>query len=243
MRGKKLSEEQKELIRQGHAEGKTRAQILREFQDPDISMHAFHMFAVSEGLDFSKKNAPLSETDREQIRVLYHQGLTRTEIGARLHRSGTAISGYAAEMGLTFPSGETRQLVEARELSVRDRVNAAHDRHLRILEHEQKRLLDHYENNTPWPTKMRGKYGEEHIEDVPRILSDDWRNVSAALAATANTLRQLQTAENPADAAARSMADRLAEALGLPKYEGTPPMAVEKADPPRRGGHKKNRDL
>lgn len=238
-----LTEEQKDSIRQMHAEGKSRNAIA---QTLGITVHSLFLYANEIGLDFSKRTAPLSQTDQDQIRALHEQGFTRTEIAARIHCRPETVTKWAATQGLTFPSEANRQRQDARELAVRTRVTRAHERHLRILEHEQNRLLDHYENHTPWPTKMRGKYGEERIEQLPLILSDDWRNVSAALAATANTLRVLTTTENPTDQAARSMADRLAEALGLPKNEGRAiTYEALPEEPPKRhrpGGHKKDRD-
>ncbi|MFI6909895.1 helix-turn-helix domain-containing protein [Nonomuraea sp. NPDC050394] len=57
---------------------------------------------------------PLTDTERQQIRDLHHQGLGCNAIARELGRDRSTISRAAADMGITFDRKQTRQATAAR---------------------------------------------------------------------------------------------------------------------------------
>jgi hypothetical protein len=49
---------------------------------------------------------PVTDEDRDQVRALHAQGLSRNEIARRIQRSGRTVTRLAGELGLTFERGE-----------------------------------------------------------------------------------------------------------------------------------------
>jgi hypothetical protein len=65
---------------------------------------------------------PVTDHDRDQVRALHAQGLSRNEIARQIQRSGKTVSRLASEQGLTFERGEEiRAATEARKVDARAR--------------------------------------------------------------------------------------------------------------------------
>ncbi len=69
-----------------------------------------------------KRPAPVTDTDRDQVRDLHAEGLSRNEIARRINRSGRTVSRIADELGLQFERGEQdREATEARKVDAKAR--------------------------------------------------------------------------------------------------------------------------
>ncbi|GAA0638141.1 hypothetical protein GCM10010174_69980 [Kutzneria viridogrisea] len=66
-------------------------------------------------------NPPLTEQDRQRVRELHAQGLTRNEIGRAIGRSASTVSKLAKELGLTFDRSKTRAATEAKVADAKSR--------------------------------------------------------------------------------------------------------------------------
>lgn len=65
----------------------------------------------------NKRHRPITDTDRERIRELHAQGLSRNEIARQLNRGQRTVSNLAAAMGLTFDRAyRTGAATEARKM-------------------------------------------------------------------------------------------------------------------------------
>ena len=185
---------------------------------------------------------PLSAEDKAKIEQMYQEGASCSAIARAVGRHSSTVSNHCAKQGWKFPSPKREALVKAEQLSIKERTLAAHQRQLRILELEQARVLDHLEGRKPWPTKIRGDRGAEYIVPQEEILSEDWRNVNTALANSSQTLKHLAPLETPAEDAARAMADKLSEMLGLPTAEGdTGPAKTQAERDAERNTRKRDR--
>lgn len=159
---------------------------------------------------------PLTAAEQQAIRDLHAEGLSRNQISKRLGRSAGAVSGFCQREGLRFPPPATTAMVEAAVVSVKERTLAAHERQLRIIEHQQAKLLGHYEDAAPWRTKMRGAQGAERVKSLDFIPPEDERNATSAIANSAMTLSKLSPPDDAGREAAVSVVEALARSLGLP---------------------------
>ena len=65
---------------------------------------------------------PVTDKDRDRVRELHAQGLSRNEIARQIQRSGKTVSRLAAEQGLTFERGpEVAAATEARKVDAKAR--------------------------------------------------------------------------------------------------------------------------
>lgn len=165
------------------------------------------------------RNPPLSNAEKARIRDLHDQGQSRNQIAEALGRSGSTISNFCDREGLIFPHPQKEQAVTARELSVRERVVAAYERQLKILELQQSKILAAYETGE-WKAKLKATGGAESQATLDFIPADDERNITGAVQSTATALKNLTPAGDEAKETAVSMADQLAAQLGLPLKEG-----------------------
>lgn len=158
---------------------------------------------------------PLSKAERARIVKLHGQGLSRNAIAKEVGRSLGSVTAVVKAAGLTFPQVQHPATVAARELSVRERTIAAHERHLRILELQQGKLLGGYETHT-WRTKLKGAGGAEHVEDLDFIPSDDEKNLTTAMTSATAALKNLTPVGDAEKDAALSVVEQLTKALGIP---------------------------
>jgi transposase len=159
---------------------------------------------------------PLTESEKQQIRDLHAEGLSRNEIAKRVGRAAGTVTAFCQREGLVFPQPERVAQVEAAAVSVKARSLAAHERQLRIIEHQQGKLLAHYEDGESWRTKMRGEMGSEHTVSLDYIPPEDERNMTSAISNSAMTLSKLAPTDDAGREAAVSVVEALARSLGLP---------------------------
>ena len=161
----------------------------------------------------------LTDAEKARIRQMHEAGATRNQIRAELGRSSGAITNFCKAEGLLFPHPQKEQAVKARELSVRERTVAAHEKQLEILELWQATMLKGLRGEG-WDTKLKGTGGSEspgHLQFVP---PDDFKNAQTAATSATSALKNLTPAGDEAKETAVSMADQLAAQLGLPLKEG-----------------------
>lgn len=164
----------------------------------------------------------LTEAEKARIRQMHEAGATRNQIRTELGRSSGAITNFCKAEGLVFPHPQAEATMKARELSIRDRRAAAYERQLSIWE----KWMDKVERGIDgqgWQTKLKGPGGSEAIQTLPFMPADDFKNAQTAATSAASSLDRLKPVEDTEKEAAVSMADKLAQQLGLPLKEGDKP--------------------
>jgi transposase len=159
---------------------------------------------------------PLTESEKQQIRDLHAEGLSRNEIAKRVGRAAGTVTAFCQREGLTFPQVERAAQVEAAALSAKQRTLAAHERQLRIVEHQQAKLLRHYDDGEEWRTKLKGKAGAERVASLDFIPPEDERNTTGAISNSVMALSKLAPTDDAGREAAVSIVEALAASLGLP---------------------------
>lgn len=159
--------------------------------------------------------APLSDAEKQSIRDLHAEGLSRNVIARRVGRSTGAVSAFCQREGLTFPSLERVAQVEAAALSMKERGIAAHEREMLILEFFQEQLIAGFRSKR-WRTLLKGAGGSEHEAELGFVPPADWRNAQNAITSASLALKNLAPVDDAGRTAAVSVIESLARSLGLP---------------------------
>ncbi|MEU8760658.1 helix-turn-helix domain-containing protein [Streptomyces sp. NPDC048659] len=128
---------------------------------------------------------PVTDADRDRIRELHAQGLSRNEIARQLDRSGRTISVQAAAMHLTFDRTATEAATAARKADLEEKrvilAEALADDALRLTAQMWEPAVIH---------SFGGKEHTYNSHEIPEPLAADKRALmSAATAAAAQSLR------------------------------------------------------
>lgn len=158
---------------------------------------------------------PLTRAEKQRIRDLHAEGLSRNAIAKDLGRSAGAVSAFCQNEGLTFPSSVKAQFVEAAALSVKERAAKAHERQLEILELLQTQFIAGM-RGTEWRTKLKGAGGSEYTTTLDFVPSTDKRDEQSAIASATSSLKNLAPTDETGRDAAISVVEALAKSLGLP---------------------------
>ena len=152
-----------------------------------------------------------TDADRDAVRALHAEGLSRNDIARKLGRSGRTISRIAAELGLTFERGpQVRAATEARKADARSRRAA-----LAVA------LLDDAERlrGQLWqPAKVFNFGGKENTYNETTLNEPtfaDKRNIMQAIGTAVDKSVKLDEYDaDPGIDAAKSMLGALAAGLG-----------------------------
>jgi hypothetical protein len=130
---------------------------------------------------------PVTDEDREQVKALHAQGLSRNAIGKQLGRSGRTISRIAVELGLSFErAGATAAATKAK---IADGQARRARLQVEALDAAQRLLGQMFA-----PTKVfnfggkENDYNERRHDEPP---FRDKRDIATALQALANTALKL----------------------------------------------------
>lgn len=169
-------------------------------------------------------STPLTAAEKRRIRAMHDAGESRNAIAKALGRSNGAITKHCQDMGLVFPHPQRAEAVTARELSVRERTVAAHERQLRILEAMQEQILGTLTGEKAWKAKLKTQGGGEKTTDLDFVPSDELRNIQNSMTSATTALKNLTPAGDVEKEAAVSVVEALAKSLGLPPEapEGKP---------------------
>lgn len=155
---------------------------------------------------------PTKVTDelRQQIIDLHAAGLGRNEIAKRLPISAGLVTKVCKELGLNFDRSTTAVAVAARQVDLR-----ARRAELRTL------LLDdaHRLRKQMWePARLVNFGGRDNTlaeTQLAEPLFADKKNIMASVGIAVDRILKLEAIDDDAGDAAKSMAARLAEQLGL----------------------------
>ena len=161
-------------------------------------------------------STPLTPAEKRKIRAMHEAGDSRNAICKALGRSHGAITAYCQREGLIFPHPQKVEAVTARELSVRERTVAAHERQLEILEAIQTGLLGSLTGGKAWKAKLKTQGGGEATTELDFVPSDELRNVQNSLTSATTALKNLTPAGDMEKEQAISVVEQLAASLGLP---------------------------
>lgn len=162
---------------------------------------------------------PVTQADRDRVRELHDQGLSRNAIARRLGRSGKTISEIAAKLGLDFERERTRAATEAKKDDARAKRAA-----LAV------RLLDDAERlrQQMWQPADYVAHGGKEFERADWTMAEPTFADKAKIAQSLGILvdRAVKLDEYDADPgidAAKSMLGALAKGLGAAYDELTRP--------------------
>jgi hypothetical protein len=161
----------------------------------------------------------LTPAEKKRIRQMHDAGETRNAIAKALGRSHGAITDYCQREGLVFPHPQKVEAVAARELSVRERTVAAHERQLRILEAMQDQIIGAFTGEKAWKAKIKTTGGGESVQQLDFVPSDELRNIQNSMTSATTALKNLTPAGDVEKEAAVSVVEALAKSLGLPDTE------------------------
>ncbi|MEU8821815.1 helix-turn-helix domain-containing protein [Actinoplanes sp. NPDC048796] len=165
---------------------------------------------------------PVTDEDRQAVRELHAQGLSRNAISRRINRSGRTVSRLADELGLDFERAQTAAATEAKKIDGRARRAALS---LGLLD-DAERLRQQL-----WQRALVFNFGgkendyNEHTLDEP-TFSDKAKIMQSVGIAVDRSLRLDEYDADPGVDAAKSMLGALAAGLGaaydeLNKRDGT----------------------
>lgn len=158
----------------------------------------------------------LPEETRAEIVRLHGEGLARNAIARQLDVSGSSVSKVCREAGLTFPPAGGASFVQSAALTLKQRTTESYGRQLNVVEAIQAQLLDGL-NGDGWETRLRGTGGSERIESLRFVPADDMRDAATALNAAVTAMSRLKPlGDDEGATAARSVVEKLIDALGLP---------------------------
>lgn len=155
---------------------------------------------------------PVTDADKERVKELHAQGMSRNDIARQLGRSGRTISRIAVELGLTFErAGATAAATAAK---VADGQARRAQLQLDALEGAQKLYAQMFA-----PCKAFNFGGKENTYNDTQLNEPtfvDKRNIAVAMQALANTALRLAEYDKGNDLGdAKSMLGTLAAGLGL----------------------------
>ncbi|APD18634.1 helix-turn-helix DNA binding protein [Streptomyces phage PapayaSalad] len=153
---------------------------------------------------------PITDTDREQVKALHAEGMSRNDIARRMKRSPSTVSKLAAEQGLTFERGpEVVAATEARRIDLAARRQALAEQLHQDAEQLRAQLWEPCTIG-----EFAGREGDWQTADLPRPRFADQRQIMGATATAIQQSLRLQPADGGADAGdVRSMLGSLGEAL------------------------------
>lgn len=155
-------------------------------------------------------SGPVTEQERQQIRRLHGEGLTRNDIARRIGRSPGTITNVARRLGLTFERGqEVVAATEARRLDLAARRVALAESFHQDAERLRAQLWQECTHG-----EFAGKEGNWHEVHLPRPRFVDQKAIITAASTAVQQSLKLVPAEGSEDAdQVRSMLGTLGAAL------------------------------
>ncbi|MFG3037792.1 helix-turn-helix domain-containing protein [Streptomyces sp. NPDC048330] len=155
---------------------------------------------------------PITDNDREQVKALHAEGMSRNDIARTIKRSSSTVSKIAAtfEPPLSFTRGpEVIAATEARRIDLAARRQALAET---LHADAEKLRAQLWEPCTIG--EFAGREGDWQTANLPRPRFADQRQIMSATATAIQQSMRLQPAEGGADAGqVRSMLGSLGEAL------------------------------
>lgn len=84
---------------------------------------------------------PIDDQDREQVRALHTEGLSRNAIAKRISRSYATVTKVANELGLTFDRAQTAEATRVRQVDAKARRTELAERALDDADTMRRRAL------------------------------------------------------------------------------------------------------
>lgn len=140
-----------------------------------------------------------------------------TEVQKQFGIPKGTVTRWAKETGTETVSVErTRAAVESKQATAKDRIASLRLDIIAIAEHEAREVRRAQRGETTWKTVLKGAGGSEHTEELDFIPPQDKRANANSLASHAGTIKNLAPAEVENNEAAKSMIDKVVDALGVP---------------------------
>ncbi|SNS43483.1 GcrA cell cycle regulator [Micrococcales bacterium KH10] len=161
---------------------------------------------------------PWTPDEDQKLRNLHANEISVRRIAETLGRPRSTVASRIRRLGLKSTRTKTLAATQANMADAKSRRAKAALAELEILELSQTRALKTLRDAEPWQTVLRGEMGIEEPKDVGFVPPRDMREESSARASMAATVDRLTIEDNGA-AAAASMLERLAGAIGIPNLE------------------------
>lgn len=159
----------------------------------------------------------MTEADKDEIRALHKQGLTQRQIAEKTGRPRGTISAFCASDGLRFDGTTTEAATARRVLDAKERVSLLRLELIAVQEHRVAEIRKVQAGEGRWKTLVRGTGGSEREEELSFIPPQDYAREQSAASQASTAIKNYAPAQTENTEAAKSMADKVIEALGMTK--------------------------
>jgi len=159
----------------------------------------------------------MTEADKDEIRAYHKQGWTQRQIAEATGRPHGSISTFCARDGLKFDGTTTEAATARRVLDAKERVSLLRLELIAVQEHRVAEIRKVQNGDGRWKTLVRGTGGSEREEELSFIPPQDYAREQSAASQASTAIKNYAPLQTENTEAAKSMADKVIEALGMTK--------------------------
>lgn len=159
----------------------------------------------------------MTEADKDEIRAYHKQGLTQREIAAKTGRPAGTISSFCHRNGLEFDGSNTEAATARRVLDAKERVSLLRLELIAVQEHRVAEIRAVQRGEKRWKTVLRGTGASEGEAELSFIPPNDYAREQSAASQASTAIKNYAPLQTENTEAAKSMADKVIEALGMTK--------------------------
>ena len=159
----------------------------------------------------------MTDADKDEIRQLHKQGLTQRQIAEQTGRPHGSISTFCARDGLRFDGTTTEAATARRVLDAKERVSLLRLELIAVQEHRVREIRAVQNGEKRWKTVLRGTGASEAEAELSFIPPNDYAREQSAASQASTAIKNYAPAQTENTEAAKSMADKVIEALGMTK--------------------------
>jgi len=159
----------------------------------------------------------MTEADKDEIRQLHKQGKTQRQIAEATGRPHGSISTFCARDGLKFDGTTTEAATARRVLDAKERVSLLRLELIAVQEHRVAEIRAVQNGTKRWKTVLRGTGASEGEAELSFIPPNDYAREQSAASQASTAIKNYAPLQTENTEAAKSMADKVIEALGMTK--------------------------
>ena len=159
----------------------------------------------------------MTEADKDEIRALHKEGKTQREIAEITGRPAGTISTFCSRNGLKFDGTTTKAATERNVIDAKARIAALRLELISVQEHRVAEIRKVQLGEATWKTVLRGTGASEAEAQLSFIPPNDYAREQSAASQASTAIKNYAPLQTENTEAAKSMADKVIEALGMTK--------------------------